>query len=286
MLGNRAAAQASLGRHEEALADARQATKVDPTYVKGFYRQAMALIALNRPTEAAQAAMTGLKLQPNNNQMKELLIQARNMTSQTDMDCDNDDGSKSDDDIEEELEDDEEEEKGDVYDEHANEEVVNANVIKENKISTIGNASDVVLDTDPPVNAAELANAAKEEGTVKYKAGQYDAAVELYSRAMQLAPENATYCLNRSAAFLMLHKNDQAVESLTTVHLRMPTHESFRNLPYARQCNACPRRTQKQRASLWRHGRTFARSLLLTIQSVLPLGRRVHTLKGMLAYTT
>ena len=54
------------------------------------------------------------------------------------------------------------------------------------------------------------AEAAKEAGTVKYKAGQYDAAVQLYGQAMQLAPDNPTYCLNRSAALLMLQKSDQA----------------------------------------------------------------------------
>ena len=38
VLGNRAAALLALGRAEDALADAKEAIRLDPNYVKGYYR--------------------------------------------------------------------------------------------------------------------------------------------------------------------------------------------------------------------------------------------------------
>ena len=58
-------------------APATAAVAADPEYIKGLYRQANALLALGRPTEAARVAATGLSKQPNNVQMRELLARAR-----------------------------------------------------------------------------------------------------------------------------------------------------------------------------------------------------------------
>ncbi|KAJ3340699.1 hypothetical protein HDU83_006935 [Entophlyctis luteolus] len=52
---------------------------------------------------------------------------------------------------------------------------------------------------------------AKIAANEKYKAGNYKAAVELYSKAIELAPENATYLANRSAAYTMLRNHALAV---------------------------------------------------------------------------
>ena len=45
VLGNRAAALLALGRAEDALADAKEAIRLDPNYVKGYYCTS-ALLAL------------------------------------------------------------------------------------------------------------------------------------------------------------------------------------------------------------------------------------------------
>ena len=76
MLGNRAAALLALGRAEDALADAKEAIRLDPNYVKGYYRCTSALLALGRNSSAVTAASTGLKLQPTNAQLQALLEQA------------------------------------------------------------------------------------------------------------------------------------------------------------------------------------------------------------------
>ncbi|KAJ3339883.1 hypothetical protein HDU83_007430, partial [Entophlyctis luteolus] len=61
---------------------------------------------------------------------------------------------------------------------------------------------------DSSFSDPDLAKAAANE---KYKAGDYKAAVELYSKAIELAPENATYLANRSAAYTMLRNHALAV---------------------------------------------------------------------------
>ena len=104
VLGNRSAALSSLGRWEESLADARAAVAIDPTYVKGFYRQANALLQLGRPAEAAAAATAGLKLQPSNAQMQELLHRATAQMGQMDDDEEEEEDEEEDDDDDDEGE--------------------------------------------------------------------------------------------------------------------------------------------------------------------------------------
>lgn len=58
LFGNRSAALHSLGKHEEALADAEEAIRLNPGWAKGYHRKGVALISLERPREAAVAYAT------------------------------------------------------------------------------------------------------------------------------------------------------------------------------------------------------------------------------------
>ena len=56
------------------------------------------------------------------------------------------------------------------------------------------------------------AEAAKDLGNTQYKAGQYEAALESYGRAIALCPEVAAYYGNRAAAALMKRQYKLAVQ--------------------------------------------------------------------------
>lgn len=55
--------------------------------------------------------------------------------------------------------------------------------------------------------STDSAAALKEQGNSEFKAGNYQSAIALYSRAIQAAPDVATYYGNRSAAWLMIGQN-------------------------------------------------------------------------------
>ena len=61
-----------LARYEESLHDAIAATKVSPKYVKGYFRAASALIALERFDEAAGAISSGLIYSPDCSELRDL----------------------------------------------------------------------------------------------------------------------------------------------------------------------------------------------------------------------
>ncbi|XP_031561441.1 dnaJ homolog subfamily C member 7-like [Actinia tenebrosa] len=65
-----------------------------------------------------------------------------------------------------------------------------------------------------------LAEAKKAEGNKEYAKKNYDQAVRLYTEAIELAPDVATFYGNRSAAYMMLMKYDKALEdSLMAIKL-------------------------------------------------------------------
>ena len=64
LLSNRAACCIQLGKFSEAVSDAAEATYMEPTYVKGFYRLACALQCLGKLDRALVAVSSALKLQP------------------------------------------------------------------------------------------------------------------------------------------------------------------------------------------------------------------------------
>lgn len=60
----------------------------------------------------------------------------------------------------------------------------------------------------------------KAQANQEYKAGNYAAAVDLYSQSIKLEPSNATYYGNRSAALMMIKKyNDASKDCQTAVRL-------------------------------------------------------------------
>ena len=70
LLGNRSTSYGLLQKHLEALSDAKRALQQDPKYLKGYYRQATALMSLSRFAEAAAAAAEGLRHEPGNRQLQ------------------------------------------------------------------------------------------------------------------------------------------------------------------------------------------------------------------------
>ena len=71
LMGNRAQAYLNLGRFNEALDDAMQATSLDPLYIKGYHRQGKALEGLGRFTEAGECYRKIGDFEPGNKEGKE-----------------------------------------------------------------------------------------------------------------------------------------------------------------------------------------------------------------------
>lgn len=59
-----------------------------------------------------------------------------------------------------------------------------------------------------PVAQAEIY---KNQGNDAYKSGNYRQAIELYSKAIELCPNSASYYGNRAAAYLMIYKYKEAI---------------------------------------------------------------------------
>lgn len=73
-------------------------------------------------------------------------------------------------------------------------------------------ATPTITDEEAAKKAAELAEKYKNEGNTYYENKNYLEAISFYSKAIELAPKNATYYGNRSAAYLALGKHKDAVE--------------------------------------------------------------------------
>ena len=70
---NRAACAMKLGKYADAVADAAEATYLEPTYVKAHYRLACAQRALGKFDRALKAARAGLELQPASTQLSSFI---------------------------------------------------------------------------------------------------------------------------------------------------------------------------------------------------------------------
>lgn len=65
--------QSNMTLFDEALVNADEAVKLDPTYTKGFFRQSSALIGLKRFQDAKQALLKGLELKVDDKDLKSQL---------------------------------------------------------------------------------------------------------------------------------------------------------------------------------------------------------------------
>lgn len=74
---NRSAARLQMGQCEAALADAKDAVRLDPAYSKAFYRQGQACDKLKRYADAIGAYEAGLKLEPDSKVFKGALAKAQ-----------------------------------------------------------------------------------------------------------------------------------------------------------------------------------------------------------------
>ncbi|KAF0990486.1 hypothetical protein HZS_8177 [Henneguya salminicola] len=82
---NRAAAYASIGKHEESLSDAKKTIELSPTWAKGYSRLGTALEYLGKQTDAIEAYKKGLEYDPNNAQLSNALNNLEtNMTQDDD----------------------------------------------------------------------------------------------------------------------------------------------------------------------------------------------------------
>ena len=77
LYGNRSAARHSLEDYEDALTDAMRALELDPVWVKGYHRKAMALLSLSKFEEGVQAYEEACRLEPDNAGLKQKLARAQ-----------------------------------------------------------------------------------------------------------------------------------------------------------------------------------------------------------------
>eukprot|EP00946_MAST-07B_sp_MAST-7B-sp1_P004036 g4036.t1 len=77
LYGNRSAARHHLEDFEGALSDAVHALELDPAWVKGYHRKAMALLSLGKFEEAVLAYEEALRLDPDNAGLKQKLTRAQ-----------------------------------------------------------------------------------------------------------------------------------------------------------------------------------------------------------------
>ena len=73
VINNRAACAMKLGNYADAVADASTAVALEPSYIKGHYRLALAYRALGKVERACGACRTALTLQPTHAQLLALL---------------------------------------------------------------------------------------------------------------------------------------------------------------------------------------------------------------------
>jgi tetratricopeptide (TPR) repeat protein len=194
LLGNRSTSYGLLNKHVEALSDAKRALQQDANYLKGYFRQATALMNLSRFAEAGAAAAEGLRHEPNNKQLQQLQQEAKAKAPQSSSDMGDDSDDIDDDDLEDDDEDDEDDMDEDEDDEDDEDD-----------------EPMVAAPPTPVLSPAEQAEQRKEAGNVLYKQGDYEGAVRLYTAAIRAAPTNPAYLLNRAAALLMLQRAGDAL---------------------------------------------------------------------------
>jgi len=84
LFGNRSATRLPQNKCTEALADAEEAIKIDPSWVKGYYRRGMAQIELKLWREAAETFTAAVEKQPKNPELQSRLNQVRSKMQKSD----------------------------------------------------------------------------------------------------------------------------------------------------------------------------------------------------------
>ncbi|KAI9098625.1 hypothetical protein DFS34DRAFT_618244 [Phlyctochytrium arcticum] len=88
------------------------------------------------------------------------------------------------------------------------------------EVIDLTNEDMMVVDDDK--SRAERALAVKDRANDYYKKGDYYQAVDLYSEAIELAPDNATIYSNRAAALMMIRRYKQAISDCEAAVARDP----------------------------------------------------------------
>jgi stress-induced-phosphoprotein 1 len=83
LYSNRSAAFAKQEKYEEALVDGDKCVTLNPTWGKGYSRKGLALAYLGRNKEAEECYKKGLKVDPNNQQLKDGLTEVQKKSAQS-----------------------------------------------------------------------------------------------------------------------------------------------------------------------------------------------------------
>ncbi|KAL0034072.1 hypothetical protein WJX79_007204 [Trebouxia sp. C0005] len=177
---NRSLACLKMADFKEALKDAQIAVGLDPRWQKGWYRLASALEGLGMLPEAEIAVDTGLPLDASNTEMQQLLKQVRRKSKGSPP---ADEQSSEDRQLQQDIH--------TFFRKHCK----NATLLKERGANNnVPSAEDNLNQSMPakqagPPTTEQQAESAKDLGNTQYKAGQYDAALLSYGKAIALCPE-------------------------------------------------------------------------------------------------
>ncbi len=81
LYANRSMCNLNMSKGADSLRDAEEAVKLDPSYIKGYYRLAMAHGLLNQHTEAKDALVRGLTMKPDDKELQAQLIKVEDKLS-------------------------------------------------------------------------------------------------------------------------------------------------------------------------------------------------------------
>ncbi|XP_076655906.1 stress-induced phosphoprotein 1 [Halictus rubicundus] len=214
LFSNRSAAYAKAGKYEQALEDAEETVNLNPEWVRGYSRKGSALAYLGKYDESIEAYNAGLKLEPDNAQLKSALasVKAQKASAATNIPADfftklpNFQDPK-------------------VYD-ALDSLMKDKNILKNLKdmMGTHGDGGEEPMDTDPPQppksqtpkqdppkpqkkeednlppEKREALNE-KELGNEAYKKKSFEEALAHYNRAIELEPTEIIYQLNVAAVY-------------------------------------------------------------------------------------
>jgi len=84
------------------------------------------------------------------------------------------------------------------------------------------------------MSQSEQANALKEKGNEDYKARKFETALQLYTEAAVLDPENMLFYLNKAAAYFEMGKYEESItECTTSLEVGQRNRASFQNMAKA-----------------------------------------------------